>query len=333
MSLKKEKRIYKSGKRNPNRYLFNPFDYFKNRNKAKIISIIIVVGLIFDFVCLLGYTSWKDLFSITGIVDGVKRAESDFAVYFLDSGQSDCTIVICDNEVLMIDSGTVNQVYNIRTNLFTLDIDKIDYLLITHQHDDHMGGASQIIKNYDVTNILMPKLSETNAVNSLTYNDLITSIAENNVIPKAISYGDTFMLGSAFVEILSPMKQYENLNNMSAVVKITYGNTAFLFMGDCEKEVEKNLLRVSADLSANVLKVSHHGSKTSSTNKFLAAVNPEYAVISCGSDNSYGHPSGDTLKKFEEIAIIPYISSINGHIIVTSDGNSVTVLPEKPSIE
>lgn len=328
----KEKRIYRSGKRNSNGYLPNPFDYFTNRKLAIVVSIAIIVSLIFEILCLFGVISWQKLLSATNIVESVKQTDSDFVIYYLDAGQSDCTIVICDDEVLMIDSGTINQIYNIRTNLFMLDIDSIDYLLITHQHDDHMGGAAEIINHYSVSNVMMPQLSEENAVTSLTYDDLIKAISENNVNPEAVSYGDSFMLGSALVEIFSPMQQDDNINNMSVVTKITYGNTSFLFTGDSEKEIEKQLLRTGVDISADVLKVGHHGSNTSSTENFLSAVNPDYAIISSGRDNTFGHPTVSTIEKFEKIGIIPYITSINGHITITSDGNEIKVTPYKSNV-
>ncbi len=325
----KEKQIYKSGRKNPNRYRFNPYDYFKKKKRAKAISVFVIIALIFEILCLFGVTSWQQLVSFMGIVDGVKPQDSNFAIYYLDAGQSDCSIVICDNKVLMIDSGASNQEYNIRTNLFLLDIEKIDYLIVTHQHDDHMGSAANILNNYSVSNIIMPKLSNINAVESLSYDNLLNSISNNNVNPLAMSSGDSFMLGSSKVEILAPMEQDKDLNNMSLVLKITYGNTSFLFTGDGGEAVEKQLLRAEIDVSANVIKVGHHGSKYSSSENFLSAVSPEYAIISSGDDNNYGHPTSTVIKRFEEIGIIPYITSINGNIIITSDGNDITVITEK----
>lgn len=325
----KERKLYKSGKRNINGYRFNPFDYFNNRNRAKIVCAVLAVCLIFEFLCIVGVTSWTELLDFIGIVDCVRKQDSDFAVYYLDAGQGDCTVVICDDEVMMIDTGTLNQSYNIRNSLYMLGVDNIDYLLITHQHDDHIGSASEIINHYSVSDILMPKLSDENNVDSLAYYDLFKSIAGKKINSKAVSCGDSFMLGSALVEIFAPMRQDKNINNMSVVLKITYGNTTFLFTGDSEKEVEKRLLREGIDISADVLSVGHHGSKTSSTDNFLSAVNPQYAVISCGKDNNFGHPSSDTLLKFEEMNILPYITSVNGDIVITSDGDNVTVIPQK----
>ncbi len=325
----KERKLYKSGKRNTNGYWFNPFDYFYNRKRVKIVCVVLIISLIFEFLYIIGVTSWTDLLYASGFVDSVKKQDSDFVVYYFDAGQGDCTLVICDDEVMMIDSSTINQAYSIRNNLYMLGIDTIDYLLITHQHDDHMGSASKIINHYSVSNVLMPKLSNENNVDSLTYDNLIKTISNKNINAKAISSGDSFMLGSALIKILAPMKQDKNVNNMSIVLKITYGNTTFLFTGDSEKEVEKQLLREGIDVSADVLSVGHHGSKTSSTDDFLFAVNPQYAIISCGKGNNFGHPSGDTLIKFEKMDIIPYITSVNGNITVTSDGNVVTVTPQK----
>ena len=118
-----ERILYIKGKRNPDGYRFNPFDYIKNRKRAKIICLIIAVGFVFEVLCLCGVTSWQQILSATNVVDSVKKQDSGFAVYYLDVGQSDCTIVVCDDEVLMIDTGTFNQSYTIRTNLYMLEID------------------------------------------------------------------------------------------------------------------------------------------------------------------------------------------------------------------
>ena len=304
------------------------YNLFKNKITANCILVFIVFSLILSIFDITGIFTWRRLFTVTNLVDGVKPVNSNFAVYFLDVGQSDCTIVQCDNEILMIDVGTKNQVYNIRKSLYTLDINSIDYMVVTHQHDDHMSGAAEIIEHYDVANIMMPKLSSMNAVNSLTYKDLINKIGEYDVNPIAIEAGYTFKVGSALVEVLSPIKQDKELNNMSTVLKITYGDTSFLFQGDSEQKVENQLINLEYDVSADVLKVGHHGSNTSTSEMYLNEVNPDFAIISCGPDNNYGHPTHGIIDKLENREVETYITSLQGNITAISDGKTVSIITE-----
>lgn len=327
--IKREKHIYKSGRKNPDGYSFISFMSFKKKIIFIIFVFSVIFSLIISFLHITDIFSWNKLLSTTGFIEGVKRQDSNFVIYYLDVGQSDCTIIVCDDEVLVIDAGTVNQIHNIKESLFSLEIKEIDYLLVTHQHDDHMAGASKLIEKYDVNNIIMPRLSNTNTVDSLTYQDLINNISKRCVNPIAVSAGDSFILGSSTVEILSPQKQDDNLNNMSIVLKVTYGETSFLFQGDSESDVEKQLLRSGYDLSADILKVGHHGSNTSSTNIFLETVNPDYAIISCGDDNNYGHPNSFVIERLEGNNITPYITSINGNITAISNGKLITIITEK----
>lgn len=324
-----ERILYIKGKRNPDGYRFNPFDYFTKRRRAQVVCLIIVIGLVFELLCLCVVTSWQKILSAANVVDSVRKQDSSFAVYYLDVGQSDCTIVVCDDEILMIDTGTLNQAYTIRTNLYMLEIDTIDYMLITHPHDDHMGSAMEIMEHYKVLNILMPSLSVENNVTSLTYTNLLNTIAEKNVNPISVGCDDSFMLGSAKVEILAPIKQDDNINNMSVVTKITYGETSFLFPGDAEADVEKQMLRNNLDVSADVLKLGHHGSNTSSSDEFISRVNPDCVIVSSGSDNNYGHPTLNNIEKLDKLSIKQYFTSVNGHITVTSDGEIITVITQK----
>lgn len=326
---KKEKILYKDGRKNSNGYKYNPFDFFEKKWIPIVLSILIPIALVISLLELLNVTSWNKIFSSVGIINGTQVVEEDFVVYCLDVGQSDCTIIVCDNVVMMIDTGTLNQVYNIRTSLYTLGIDKVDYMVITHPHDDHISGASDIIENYDVSNILMPSLNRKNTILTPTYLNLLDSIEKHNVNPISISAGYSFNLGSSYVEILSPMKQDEELNNMSAVIKITYGNTKMLFQGDTDDSVEKQLLMSDYDITADILKVGHHGSNTSSSGAFLDVVNPEFAIISSGPDNNYGHPNTYVIERLEERNIKPYITSLNGDITIVSDGNDLLITTKK----
>lgn len=325
---KKRNSLYNSGKKNPNAYP-------KSRKILKeriTIAVVIIIALIGGLISLLenkGIINRGELLNNTGVVDSVKTSDSDFAVYYLDAGQSDCSIIVCDDQVMMIDAGTYDQVENIREALLSLNISRIDYMVITHQHDDHMGGAATIIQNYDVKNIIMPRLSDVNMVTTYAYEELLTSISERNVNAIAAEPGYHFNIGTADIDIFSPSEQDKNINNMSVVLKVVFGNTSFLFQGDAEKKIENALLKTEYNLTADIIKVGHHGSKTSSTAKYIQAVSPKAAIISCGSDNSYGHPHTETLETLENADVDIYITSLIGNITAVSDGNKITITNEK----
>lgn len=278
------KRVYKSGKSNPNAYA--PRGNTKKFITISIILLAVIFAFTVEFLDKKNGGAWKNTYKNLGLIDNYSEMpESELAVYFLDVDQSDCSILMNSGQVLMIDTGTPDQITKIREALQSLGISKIDYLIITHQHDDHMGGAADIIKNYEVSNIIMPKLSKVNMVTTKAYENLLNTIKERQVHAIAAEPNLTFYLGNAECTVLAPLSQDENLNNMSAVTKVTFGSTSFIFQGDAEKKVETALLSNGADVSADVIKVGHHGSKTSSSKKYIEAVSPKVAIISCGVQN------------------------------------------------
>ena len=321
---KNEKAIYKSGRKNKTAYHFNIFTKKQRKLIAYILAFLIFAISVFvlEITDTISLNQIKNAF---GAIDGVTPVDSDFAVYYLDVGQSDCTIVTCDEEVLMIDCGTLNQLNTIRQSLLSLDIKKIDYMVISHQHDDHMGSATEIINDYNVENFIMPRLAQSNNVTSKTYNVLINTINDKNITKIPAQDCKEFMIGEARVEILSPNSQSNNLNNMSVVLKITYGETEFLFQGDSETKIENDLIRADYDIDVDVLKIGHHGSKTSTSSKYLEATSPEIAVISSGYGNNYGHPNGEILKRLDGSEITTFITSLNGDIVISSNGEKITV--------
>lgn len=327
----KEKQIYKSGNENKNGYHFKRFSL-----KFRITFIVSIIAIIiFSFISVLdnqNIITWSDIKNKTGAIEGAKPIDSQFAMYFLDVGQSDCTIIICDDEVMMVDCGTHNQINTIKQSLLSLNIKKIDYMLVTHQHDDHMGGAAEIIKNWEVKNFMMPKLLEEYNVSGFTYDDLLHSLFEDKRVNKIAAQDcKSFMLGSAKVEFLSPTKQDKNLNNMSVVVKITYGDTSFLLQGDAESKIENILLNSQCDINVDVLKLGHHGSNTSSSKKFLETVSPDVTIISSGYDNTYNHPNDSVLDRIDNIETDTFVTSLHGNITVTSNGTEIIVYPQKNS--
>lgn len=319
------KKVYKSGKSNPNAYA-------PRGNTKKFITIsIILLAVIFAFTVEIlekkNGGAWKNTYKNLGLVEEYPQtSESELAVYFLDVEQSDCSILMNNGQVLMIDTGTPDQITTIREALQSLGITKIDYLIITHQHDDHMGGAQTILQNYEVANIIMPKLSKVNMVTTRAYENLLSTIKDKQVHAIAAEPNLTFDFGNAKCIVLAPLEQDENLNNMSAVTKVTFGSTSFLFQGDAEKKVESAILSNGTDVSADVIKVGHHGSKTSSSEKYIDAVLPKVAVISCGVENSYGHPHSATLDTLKNIGADTYITYEYNSLCVKSDGKKITVL-------
>lgn len=319
------KKVYKSGKSNPNAYA--PRGNTKKFVTISIILLVVIFAFTIEFLDKKNGGAWKNTYKNLGLIDDYSEMpESELAVYFLDVDQSDCSILMNSGKVLMIDTGTPDQVPKIREALQSLGITKIDYLIITHQHDDHMGGAAEIIENYEVANIIMPKLSKINMVTTRAYENLLNTIKEKQVHAIAAEPNLTFDFGNAECTVLAPLSQDENLNNMSTVTKVTFGSTSFLFQGDAEKKVESAILSNGTDVSADVIKVGHHGSKTSSSKKYIEAVSPKIAVISCGMQNKYGHPHAATLETLNNIGADTYITYKYNSLCVKSDGSEITVL-------
>ena len=320
-----DKKVYKSGKSNPNAYL--PKGNMKRFITVSIILLVIIFAVTVEFLDRKNGDAWKNAYNNAGLLENYPGTlDSELAVYFLNVDQSDCSIICNGGKVLMIDTGTPDQTVKIREALQSLDISKIDYLIITHQHDDHMGSAVTILENYEVTNIIMPKLSEVNMVTTRAYENLLNTIKEKQVHAIAAEPNYTFDIGEAKCTILAPLSQDSNINNMSAVTKITFGSTSFLFQGDAEKKVESAILSSGADISADVIKVGHHGSKTSSSKKYINAVSPKVAIISCGTENSYGHPHKETLETLKNAGVDTYLTYQFNALCVKSDGKSITVL-------
>ena len=264
---------------------------------------------------------------IGGCVDSsggvVKDNENNLKVHFIDVGQGDSIYVRLPNgESLLIDAGDVDYGDTVVKYLRTLGIEKIDYIVTTHPHADHIGGMNKVVDNFDVGNIYMPNATTTTKV----FEKLLTSI-EKKGLKISIAEGGKEILNDETLKIkfLAPINKDKELNNMSAVVQLKYGDITFLFTGDAEKKVETQMVDGGDDLKADVLKVGHHGSKTSSSKKFIQAVDPKYAVISCGKKNKYKHPSKEPLKLLNLMGVKIYRTDEMGTIIFTSDGENVNV--------
>ena len=240
--------------------------------------------------------------------------------YFLDVGQGDATVIVCDGEVLMIDGGPSSAsqfIYSFLRN--TLQINHIDVMIATHPHADHIGGLSAAL-NACVVDVLYT--SEINYDTKAWQSVLKYTDAQGT--PVVIPFpGDFFEIGGATVEILGPLWYHNSLNDLSLIIKVTYGDTSLLITGDAEWEAEHDLLDAGVDVSANVFRVGHHGSNTSTSYQFLRAVAPQYGIISVGKDNTYGHPDEETLSRLEDADVIVMRTDQLGTIVCYSNGTEL----------
>lgn len=243
--------------------------------------------------------------------------------HYIDVGQGDCEFIeLPNNETMLIDAGDSGSGPEITAYIKNLGYDTINYLVATHPHADHIGGMSYVIKNLNIVHMYMPEKS----TNTKTFENLLQTILDMNIkVEKAESGTVILNTENLKIDILAPdSEQYKNLNNYSAVIKMDYKNTSFLFMGDAEKEVEEKL--PNKEIQTDVLKVGHHGSDTSSTAAFLEKVSPKYAVISCGKNNRYGHPDSITLQNLESVGSVILRTDLDGTIIIRSNGVLLTQL-------
>ena len=221
-----------------------------------------------------------------------EEAEEGLYGYFLDVGQGDATVIVCDGKVLMIDGGDGDaehsqKVYSFLRN--TIAIDTIDVMIATHPHADHIGGLPRVLNAFDVSDIYTP----VNPYNNDAWKSLVECADRNGITILRREAGDQFPIGRAEVTILGPAflpGDERNKNNISLVFRVDYEDTSFLFTGDAELEEERGLLNSGVNLDADVLHVSHHGSEDGTFYYFLRTVDPSYAIISVGKGNPYGHP-------------------------------------------
>ena len=246
-------------------------------------------------------------------------------VHFIDVGQADSILLQCDGANMLIDGGNVEDSDLVVSYLQDQGVTYLDYVVNTHAHEDHVGGLAAVLAVYETGNVWCP----VQEYDSKCFRDFVKYANQQELELIYPAPGSRYALGSATVTVLGPVEDYTDTNNTSIVLKVTYGETSFLFTGDAESEAEKGILAAGYDVSATVLKVGHHGSETSSCYQWIRAVAPKYAVISVGTGNSYGHPHEEPLSRFRDADAIVYRTDLQGHIVCQSDGKTVAFTTEK----
>ena len=259
----------------------------------------------------------------------ITTPKGTLAVHFLDIGQGDSIFIELPNsQTMLVDAGENYYGEGIINYIYDCGYEKLDYLVATHPHSDHIGSMSYIVRHMDIDAVYMPKVSTT----TKTYENLLDSISNKGLKIKTAMAGTRILdIDELEIDILAPVEIYEDdLNNCSVILKITYKDRSFLLTGDAEK---KEFEDVYLDMSADVLKVAHHGSSTSTTEEILEKIKPEIAVISLGEDNEYGHPHKSTLKLLNNIECDIYRTDEDKTVKISTDGENLEIETDRPSIE
>lgn len=248
--------------------------------------------------------------------------EDELAVYYFDVGQGDAILLKQNDATMLIDTGDNGMENQLLQQLDALEITQLDVLVCTHYHADHIGGAAEVLQNIAVDRVLLPSGS----ANTQTYEDMLDVIDQKGIPTSFPKIGYTGELGEADYQVVGPQTEdNDNQNDNSLMIRFQFGNASFLFTGDGEATEEADILATQHDLPADVLKVGHHGSSTSTSPAFLQAVHPVCAVISCGAGNDYGHPHQETLDKLSEAGVTVYRTDLSGTITMLTDGATIRV--------
>lgn len=262
-----------------------------------------------------------------GTSAGPLPAGEGMTLTVLEVGKADCLVLQCDGESMIIDGGNEGDEDYILEHLEDMGIEGFRYLVNTHPHEDHLGSLDAVVLAYPVEQAYLSPREHT----TKSYENLLGALEEKNVPTSVPSPGDTFALGGAQITVLSPDPDadYDEINDWSLVLLAEYGDVRYLLMGDAETPVETDLLESGADLSADVLKVGHHGSSTSSKRDFLQAVSPDYAVITCDYTESAGAPHDEVAARLEELEIPVLRTDLSGVLTLHTDGRDVSVETER----
>lgn len=274
--------------------------------------------------------SWDELFVLSGFREAAVPA-NELRVTVLDVGNADCILVQSGEHAALIDAGESSSGQVIVTSLRIRGVERLDYVIATHADADHIGAMDEVIRELEIGSFLTPFLTPDHKPDTRTYEHMEAALADKGLQATDAAFGTACMIGDAKLTIISGRHEleYEVDNDRSVVCSITFGEHTILLMSDVSMSVEKKLLSEGLVPQADVIKVGHHGSNTSSDPLFMAAVDPDYAIITCGFANTHGHPHEKTLQTLQEVGATVYRSDLHGDIVITSDGTTLSVTSER----
>ena len=294
-------------------------DNLSNRKKALCALFGVLAVALLVLAVILSFPPGKSGESGKNSPQGGDGIYKTLEVHFLDVGQGDAALLICGDEAMMIDAGSNESVDYVEKYLSGHGITKLKYAVGSHYDSDHVGGLDEILKNFEVETLIVPDQER----DTKSYENVVKNFDRAGKVVKA-KVGDTYALGDATLTVFAPARNdYEESNDFSIVLRIDHGEDSFLFTGDAQEESKKEMLSAGMDVSVDVLKVSHHGSKKSSIRQFLEAVSPKYAVISCAKGNDYGHPHAPVLRTLRRLGAQLYRTDDQGTVVCYSDGVNI----------
>ncbi len=281
-------------------------------------TILIIIGIILAVLGALN-SAPAEISPATSLPDG------ELHIYYMDVDQADSIfIVLPDGKNMLIDAGNKTDGEKIVNNIRSMGFDSIDHLIATHPHSDHIGGMEEVVRSFDIDKIYMTK----GQTNTKTFQNLLIAIRDKGYkIATAKAGVNIIDENGVLASFVAPNSDiYEDLNNYSAVIKLTYGQNSFVFTGDAEKASEDE---IRSNIKCDVLKIGHHGSSSSTSKNFLKKTEPQYAVISCGEGNEYGHPHAEVMRRLNDANIKIYRTDIHGTVEAISDGVNITFSTER----
>lgn len=289
--------------------------------RRKILRILIPLALIFILTEYLYYTNPDSAGTHNEKIYKDDTFSSTLKVHIIDVGQGDSILIESDNQYMLIDGGEKKMSEVVIDYLEDTGVMKLDYLIATHPHSDHIGGLEDVINHFKIGKVIMPDVIHT----TKTFENLLDTIAENQLKLTKPIIGNEYAIGEATFVIIAPNSpEYDNLNNYSVGIKLTFDENSFIFTGDAEVESEYEMISNGIDLDADVLKHGHHGSSTSSSDEFLDAVSPDITIVTAGADNKYGHPHREILAAVKKRNITLFRTDIEGTIVLESDGKNIS---------